>query len=205
MNAENLKNKGWTWKTAGEVAQRTHITLGRIACPHCGSLTSGALEPKCPICEKPYWQKILQEKFFLYSRKLLQLHQLIAKNQDESPEGDALRGEMFDLYCNLTHIEKELIDCLSGNLYMLSGQDMYAQTTDLEKETLKLFLFEHIKDQDWISALHALEKDMNFSVSFIAYFRALAWSALGLNEIGLLFYTFAENEMFEEQNERKKD
>ena len=57
MNAKKPKNKGWTWKTAGNVAQRTNIPLGRIACPHCGSLTCGVLDPNCPICEKPYWPK----------------------------------------------------------------------------------------------------------------------------------------------------
>ena len=57
MNAKKLKNKGWTWKTVGDIAQRTHIPLGRIACPHCGNVTSGALEPNCPICDKPYWPK----------------------------------------------------------------------------------------------------------------------------------------------------
>ena len=49
------KPRGWTWDNVGEVAKRLGTPIGRVACSNCGVVTSGVIEPTCPICEKPLW------------------------------------------------------------------------------------------------------------------------------------------------------
>lgn len=41
-----------------EVALEHGIPVGTIACPHCGLVSSGAIEPVCPMCERVYWEEI---------------------------------------------------------------------------------------------------------------------------------------------------
>jgi hypothetical protein len=49
------ERQGWTWSNVGDYAMKMKLPLGRIACPHCGTLIVGVIEPICGFCEKPYW------------------------------------------------------------------------------------------------------------------------------------------------------
>lgn len=46
----------------GARSQELGVPLGEIGCPNCGSVCNGAIEPICPMCDKPYWAiEILKE------------------------------------------------------------------------------------------------------------------------------------------------
>jgi len=45
-----------------EPALEYGIPIGTIACPHCGLVGSGAIEPVCPMCEQPYWPEDLESE-----------------------------------------------------------------------------------------------------------------------------------------------
>ena len=51
------KGKGWTWKTVGKQALKIGLPMGKLACPHCGTLCSGVIEETCPWCDRKYFNK----------------------------------------------------------------------------------------------------------------------------------------------------
>lgn len=59
MAAEELE--GWTLQTVGSIARKVGVPLGTIACPNCGVIGNGVIEPVCPFCDKPYWRTDTKE------------------------------------------------------------------------------------------------------------------------------------------------
>jgi hypothetical protein len=51
------KFPGWNRKTMGKIAMEVKSPIGTIACPHCGSVVSGSIQPICCMCDKPYWSE----------------------------------------------------------------------------------------------------------------------------------------------------
>lgn len=51
-HTEALLNQDWP----REPALKYKIPVGEIACPHCGTVQHGALNPVCGGCDKAYWK-----------------------------------------------------------------------------------------------------------------------------------------------------
>jgi hypothetical protein len=47
----DIDDDGWPQEPALEYK----IPIGTLACPHCGVVVSGAIDPICGWCERPYW------------------------------------------------------------------------------------------------------------------------------------------------------
>jgi len=49
---EVLKNQDWP----RDPALKYKVPVGEIACPKCGTVQHGVLNPICSFCDKPYWK-----------------------------------------------------------------------------------------------------------------------------------------------------
>ena len=47
-----LQNQDWP----REPALKYKVPVGEIACPECGTVQHGVLNPICVFCDKPYWK-----------------------------------------------------------------------------------------------------------------------------------------------------
>ena len=52
-HTEELKNQDWP----RDSALKYKVPVGEIACPKCGSVQHGVLNPICPSCDKLYWSE----------------------------------------------------------------------------------------------------------------------------------------------------
>lgn len=69
-----------------------------------------------------------------YARLLRKLHSLIARNADESPEGEAMRDEMDGLWQTMSKTECERMNGLSQDLYARKeGKDRRIQMDDKQR------------------------------------------------------------------------
>jgi hypothetical protein len=50
---EKLKEQDWP----RDPALKFKVPVGEIACPNCGTVQHGVLNPICGFCDKPYWDK----------------------------------------------------------------------------------------------------------------------------------------------------
>lgn len=64
-------------------ALKYKVPVGEIACPHCGSVQSGVLNPICGSCDRPYWtedQMKEENNPYLYRNELYALKEVLIKN-----------------------------------------------------------------------------------------------------------------------------
>lgn len=61
LKLRNDDNNNWP----RESALKHKVPVGEIACPHCGAVQHGTLNPFCGICDRPYWKKEDMEKIHI--------------------------------------------------------------------------------------------------------------------------------------------
>lgn len=131
-----------------------------------------------------------KRSFHTYIDHLIEVHNLIANNKGDSQEADDIRDSMDYLWSNFTEDDHKWLDNLSGELYMLSGQDMYCIVPDAEKIILKQELINSINNQNWFHVIEILQNALDLPLPLIASYRALAWTHKS-PKVANLFHTFA--------------
>jgi len=119
--------------------------------------------------------------FIECTNKILRLHELIRDGNDEGEEGEALREEIDDLQRDMDWLEKDLSDCLCGDLYMLTEEDLYAKTHVVERQALLIRLLQAVGTktrQNALVVLKLLRHNMGFPRHRIAEYRYYVWRCL---------------------------
>jgi tetratricopeptide (TPR) repeat protein len=123
---------------------------------------------------------------------LVGLHELIAARQTDSEAADQLRGRMDEIGASLGASEVRLLGELSGDLYMLAGEEVEAEAmrgkapAEVRAEIASAF-----GERRWADLLHALRGAHQLPLDRIAYVRARAWSSLGFHLASLKFFEYA--------------
>ena len=126
-----------------------------------------------------------------YIDKLVQLHELMAKAvPDEDDGGDGLREDLFDLDKMLTEEERKWVNHLSGDLYMIYGEDMYRLVPDGEIEAHKKLLLEQVKNHEWLNVLYTVQDSLGLPKYQVALYRGMAWAEKS-SKVSLLFLKYA--------------
>jgi hypothetical protein len=129
--------------------------------------------------------------FETYIDRLLRLHELIALHPDDEDGGDPLRDELEELELLLSDEEKNWVKDLSGEIYMIYGEDMYyVVSTEEEKKCLKKLLIEQVKNQDWLNVRTTLRASLNLPRYMIALYRGQAWAQQS-QRLSLMFFHHA--------------
>lgn len=128
-----------------------------------------------------YWQ---------YEQWTRKLHSLIAAGLCDEQEADDLREQMDGMSDSLDEQELYRLENLSGDLYMLSGEEVYIPT-DMSEQAYTSNLFQSWSSQDWDRVLNLLRMEVNVSSEHRAYLRARAYEELHHVEAALLFVNHA--------------
>ena len=117
----------------------------------------------------------ITENFEKYTTCTLRLHFLMAEGKGDGEEADELREELDDVHGLLTGPIADVAENLSGDLYMLSDEDMYIMTTTAEKKALKTELKRAIRYKKWLRVLEILRYSLNLPRDYIAMVRGIVW------------------------------
>jgi len=122
----------------------------------------------------------------------VELHRLIRDGQGDADKTDELREQMVDIWDTLRPESRALLDNLSGDLYMLAGEEAFEEGGQRGQSLA------HIKEawanRDWSVLLSLLRhEDVRAAApeDVRAYFRGRCWSSLGYFEAALSFYDHA--------------
>lgn len=120
---------------------------------------------------------------------LLKLHELDVQGKAQTPEADEIRAQMEGPERYLTQLERERLDGLSADLYMISGTEVRL----LEAPSPKV-CEEILGGSDWDRKLAILRaRNLQFSESNVACGRAVCWIELGDFDVALVFARHAFN------------
>lgn len=129
-----------------------------------------------------------------YETRLKELHRLIAEGKGDDEEADAVRDAMEPLYRRLTDAERERLANLSGDLYMLTGEEVYEPATAEERSSsdAQMALEEAWERRDWEKVLALLRRGLTFlPIAPVAFLRAATHEGLGHIDTALLFLRYA--------------
>lgn len=125
-------------------------------------------------------------------RLLVQLHELIAADRTDSAEADAIRDQMDEESDSLEASQVQMINDLSGDLYMLTGKEIIPETMrGLSPKVLHDDIQAAFLEKRWGNLLHALRGPHQMPADRIAYARARAYSVLGFHLAALKFFEHA--------------
>lgn len=127
-----------------------------------------------------------------YIRKLLLLHDYIARGRGDTPTADKFREDLMDLFDKLSVKEQVLVTGLSGDLYQLADKSMYIKTSEDEKREIKAKIEVALEEKDWDTLLSQLRYGTGLSEKQIALYRAKAWESRS-PEVAKRFYDFYLN------------
>jgi tetratricopeptide (TPR) repeat protein len=137
--------------------------------------------------------KLTSPTFDKFVGLLRKLHELIAQGKGDSDEAEVVRDAMDGPWSDLTHVEKELSQGLSGDLYSLTGDEVYApegRSNPVQESELKAAW----EAEDYDRVLTLLHRPAPFlKADEIAFMRAHCWAQLGDLETALLFYRHASD------------
>ncbi len=120
----------------------------------------------------------------------LEVHRLIAQEKGDTPEADTLREKMYDVWLSLSPGHQALLDNLSGDLYMLQGEESLEQSEDAKQTLHDLGAAGTAKN--WVLALELLRYRLPIDEHQIAYFRGRCYGELGYHQAALAFFKHAE-------------
>jgi hypothetical protein len=129
-----------------------------------------------------------------YVRHLLRLHSLMAAGRGDSAEADAVREEMLVPWRRLDPDELARVDGLSADLYMLTGEEIFAAAEPAERTRSRLEPRLHAAwaKRDWDEVLALLRTGPDFlTPDRLAYLRGRCWAELGHPDVALLFFDHA--------------
>lgn len=117
-------------------------------------------------------------------RLLLELHELFARDLDESPEADAVRDAMDRPWYDMTDDEQGRIRQLSADLYTIGDRSVETRPDD----ELWTALGRAHAARGWTTVLVLLQEHPGFAPpAERARLRGQAWAALGVPEAAVLF------------------
>jgi hypothetical protein len=122
------------------------------------------------------------------------LHRLNAEGKGESEEADALLEDVYPAWGKVTPAEADRLNGLSADLYMLTGEEIFAKAAPAERtrEGLGPRLRAAWERRDWDEVLTLLRTGPDFlDPAQLAYLRGRCWAELGHHDVALLFYDFA--------------
>jgi tetratricopeptide (TPR) repeat protein len=135
----------------------------------------------------------LNPHFVRYEQLLLQLHDLIAAGEGNSDAADLIRDEMEGPERHLSRAEMDLLDGLSADLYMLSGQEIF-EPLELgqTQQSLQAALRRVWQIQDMEALLRLLRKGpSNLTAEEMASLRSYAYEQIGVLESAVRFKRMA--------------
>jgi hypothetical protein len=126
-----------------------------------------------------------------YESLLKKLHALIAEGKCDSDEADAVRESMDAPERLLNRAEKDRLNGLSADLYMLQGEEAL-QSPPIDANTLKERVAHAQARNDWEAVLNLLRHRSPEEVptDVVAIKRSRAYDALGHPDTALLFLDF---------------
>lgn len=127
-----------------------------------------------------------------YEHLLIQLERLLAAGRGESEEHEELCDRMSEPWYRLDPPTQELLRGLSGDLYMLQGQEVLEhadEAPDILKQRLQAAW--NAGDHRHVLSLLRRVQAPFFPADRVAYVRGRCWSALGFHEAALAFYDHA--------------
>jgi hypothetical protein len=124
-----------------------------------------------------------------HERQLLRLHELIAAGESESDAADAIRDEMDATWWKLSQDEQDRLAGLSGDLYALSGDEVFEIVRDPDMAArIAKQLEEAVGSNDWTTVLQLLRhRPINSSTSLVDAVRSMAYLELGHPRPALAF------------------
>ena len=127
------------------------------------------------------------------ARLLLRVHELIRQGEGDGEEADQVREALDGPSRDLTPVENELLWLLSGDLYMLAGEEIYTPAPDgMSDEAISLELKRCLDISDWIGELRLLSTGpAALTTGRVAYYRGRTYAEMGLPEVALAFYEHA--------------
>jgi hypothetical protein len=129
--------------------------------------------------------KKYSEAFELYANLLCDLHALIAQNNDEGEEGDALRDRMDAPWHKFSEEEIELEGILSVDWYAVNS----GGTIKIENEFNLGEIFAAIETDSLPESLKNLRKaEANLPQDMRAAIRGMIWSRFGFPYVAHCFY-----------------
>jgi tetratricopeptide (TPR) repeat protein len=125
-------------------------------------------------------------------RLTLALHVLIRAGRGDDDEADRVREQMVDIWETLSPERRALLDNLSGDLFMLAGDEVLDVGEDPVRS--KAAFQDAWNRRDWAALLALLRRgELRARVPdhSAAYFRGRCWSSLGYFEAALAFFDHA--------------
>lgn len=122
---------------------------------------------------------------------LISLHNLFSNGQEDSTQADQIREDIEMPWDNLLPLEQQVLDGLSGDLYMLNDKSMYHFRTIGEKKLLRVALITAIEKKDWKEILVLLRNNLDFPEELIASYRSSCWMNVN-KKVAFMFLKYAE-------------
>jgi len=125
-------------------------------------------------------------------RLLVRLHELIAADQTDSDETDTVRDRMDELSVSLEGSQVQMVNDLSGDLYMLTGEEVVAEAMrGLPLEAVHAQIKAAFEEKRWPDLLRALRGPHQLPKDRAAYVRARAYACLGFHLAAVKFFEHA--------------
>jgi tetratricopeptide (TPR) repeat protein len=143
----------------------------------------------------------LEDASHALERLTLELHVLIRAGRGNDDEADQVREQMVDIWQTLTPERRNLLDDLSGDLFMLAGNEEFE--TGEGTIPSKASFANAWKRQDWVELLSLTRNGglrAQLSDAVTAYFRGRCWSSLGHFEAAATFFDYAAQLAPENEN-----
>jgi len=132
--------------------------------------------------------------FLQHERNLIQLHELIASGKGDSDEADQIRDRLDVTFSQLTSEERDRLDGVASDLFMLDGREEYQEHDVSERGQHRLSgaLADAHRRNDWKSVLGLLRRGPSFvPPAQFAYIRGRAYEQLGHHAVARLFFRHA--------------
>jgi tetratricopeptide (TPR) repeat protein len=134
-------------------------------------------------------------------RLTLELHVLIRAGRGSDEEADRVREQMVDIWQTLSAEHRALLDNLSGDLFMLAGDEELEAGED--PAPLKSIFADAWNRQDWgdlLSLVRRKQLRTQIPEALAAYFRGRCWSSLGYFDAAVTFFDYAAQLAPENEN-----
>jgi tetratricopeptide (TPR) repeat protein len=124
--------------------------------------------------------------FATYVRLLIELHRLIAEDNDDGEEAELLRDQMDAPWGHLSRQELALVSGLSADLYMVGENRPHAGNVPCE---ITERINESMQREDWSQTLALLrENEARLRAWDVAFFRGVCWAHLQQPDAGIVFF-----------------
>jgi tetratricopeptide (TPR) repeat protein len=130
----------------------------------------------------------MNRKVFLAEALTVRLHELIRDGHGDDSEADNVRDELIDGLSSLSADDRRALNDLSGDLFMLSSEEILVAQTNITHVELKAAW----EARDWNQLRQLLVYEIpHVTQDYRAYLRGRAWGELGFHRAAAEFLFFA--------------